>query len=179
MAQPDYVPITPADRIRPVERLPPPGNWRADRPADLQKAGHPIGPRLGVPGPDQGYALTLAKRFHDRLVLADGERVEDAEAGCLGVALRRASLFDRAPVIFDLEHAFTLWGFLGSPPEDLVAYRRPLFQAAAHHYWDQRAITALVPEASLRLTPAQVAERLSADWRLLVGDQAAVEAETV
>ncbi|HZD66904.1 MAG TPA: hypothetical protein VE152_12465 [Acidimicrobiales bacterium] len=167
MTQPDYVPITPADRVRPVERLPTPLPWWARRPADLRGSVHPLGALLGVPGPDQGYALQLAERFRERLVLAAGESPEDAMAGCLGVALRRATAFDRSPVIYDLELAFTLWGFLGDAPEDLLAHRRPLFQSAAHDYWSQRAIAAAVTEQALRLSPAQVREHLG-DWRSLV-----------
>ena len=52
-------------------------------------------------------------------------------------------------------------------PADLVAFRRPLFQAAAHHYWDQREIADLVPEATLRMAPADVQGRL-AEWRSLL-----------
>ncbi|SRR5579875_278420 len=167
MAQPDYVPITPADRVRPVERLPIPPAWWAKRPADLRGAVQPVGPRLGVPGPDQGYGLHLAERFRDRLVLAPGETAGDAIVGCLGVALRRATLFDRAPVVFDCELAFTVWGFLGGAPEDLVKERRPLFQSAAHDYWSQRTIAAAVREDALRLTPLQVRERLGR-WRELI-----------
>jgi hypothetical protein len=167
MAQPDYVPITPADRVRPVERLPAPPPWWADRPADLRGANHPVGRRLGVPGPDQGYGLHLAERFRHRLALTPGESAEDAIIGCLGVALRRATLFDRAPVVFDCELAFTVWGFLGGAPEDLMGERRPLFQSAAHDYWSQRTIAAAVREEALRLTPAQVRERLGR-WRELI-----------
>ncbi|MGH9072761.1 MAG: hypothetical protein ACRDZQ_01375, partial [Acidimicrobiales bacterium] len=63
--------------------------------------------------------------------------------------------------------AFTLWGFLGGAPEDLVAFRRPLFQSAGHHYLAQLEISSRVPEATLRLTPALVRERL-AEWRSLI-----------
>jgi len=167
MTQPEYVPITPADRIRPVLRLPAPRRWKPDRPAEIRGGIHPSGARMGTPGPDQGYALTLVERFAGRLVLSEGERFGDAVAGCLGVALRRASLFDRAPVIHDWEVAFAVWGFLGGAPDDLVAYRRPLFQAAAHDYWAQRAISDRVPEATLRLAPAQITARLT-DWRRLI-----------
>lgn len=167
MTQPEYVPITAADRVRPVERLPAAARWWPDRPGEVPGGLASVGARQGTPGPDQGYALQLAERFRDQLVLAPGESQEDAEAGCLGVALRRASLFDRAPVVFDLELAFILWGFLGDAPEDLVDFRRPLFQGAAHHYWAQRGIADQVPEATLRLLPAQVRERLG-DWRTLL-----------
>ncbi len=166
MAAPEYVPVSLNELPRLKEPIPAPGSWKADRPADLQ-SGQPTGDKFGRPGPDQGYALTLARRFEDRLVLTDGEHPEDAVAGCLGVATKRCSLFGRAPVIYDLELAFTLWGYLGEAPADLVEFRRPLFEGARDHYWDQRRIADLVPEETLRLTPAQVRERLS-DWRSLL-----------
>ncbi|HZT66077.1 MAG TPA: hypothetical protein VFA11_09850 [Acidimicrobiales bacterium] len=165
--QPEYVPVRAVDEVRPVERLPAPKGWKPDRPGDLRSPDRPTGPGLGTPGPDQGYALRLARQFHGKLRLGDAEHEEDAIAGCLGVALRRASLFDRAPVIHDLELAFSVWGFLGDTPSDLVEFRQPLFQGAAHHYWDKRVIADAVSEETLRLTPAQARERL-ADWRSLL-----------
>ena len=169
MPQPEYVPARAADEVRPVERLPAPRHWRADRPGDQRgrRPGAPGAKGMGVPGPDQGYALRLARQFEGLLSLAEGERQEDAVAGCLGVALKRASLFGRAPVIHDLELAFVLWGYAVDSPADLVEYRRPLFLGAAHHYWDQRVIADRVPEASLRLTPEEAHVRLSA-WRQLI-----------
>ena len=82
MAAPEYVPVSLNELPRLKEPIPPPGHWKADRPADL-KGAQPVGPMLGRPGPDQGYALLLAHRFEDRLVLADGEHAEDVIAGCV------------------------------------------------------------------------------------------------
>lgn len=166
MAAPDYVPVSLAQRPRPGKRLPPPLAWTATRPGDLVGR-QPVGRQLGSPGPDQGYGLALAKRFGDRLTLAVGEDTEDALAGCLAVALSRASLFGRAPVVYDLELAFTLFGYLGGGNDALVTFRRPLFTGVSHHYDDQRALADLVPESTLRLTPAQVRQRLG-DWRSLL-----------
>jgi hypothetical protein len=172
VTQPDYVPLTAADRVRAVERLPPAGPWRADRPADLATPGMPKGPRLGSQGPDLGYGIKLARTFADRLVLTEGETVSDAIAGAFAVGTKRSSLFGRAPVIYDYELAFTLWGLLAGAPADLVAFRQPLFRGAAHHYEQQRAIADHVPEATLRLAPADVRSRLG-EWRtLLVADRA-------
>lgn len=167
MAQPDYVPLSTTDKVRAPERLPVPEGWRPDRPAELKGNTHPTGDRLGVPGPDQGYALKLARQFAGRLELGTGEHEHDAVAGCVAVAMKRAALFGRAPVVYDLDLAFTLWGYLGGAPADLVAFRTPLFQAASHGYWDQRGLVDRVPEETLRLSPAQVRERL-ASWRELV-----------
>lgn len=167
MAQPEFVPLHAGDRVRAAERLPAPAGWRQDRAAELVAPGVPTGARFGTPGPDQGYGLTLAARFVDRLELADGEHSEDAVAGCLGVGLRRAALFGRAPVIYDLELAFTILGYLGGAPADLVAFRVPLVRGAAHDYWAQRDVADKVKEPTLRLTPAQARANLD-EWRSLL-----------
>ncbi len=167
MTQPDYVPVTSGNQVRPVDLLPTPAPWNADRPGEVRGATQPSGAGMGTPGPDQGYALHLAGHFADRLVLCEGERAEDSMAGCLGAVLRRAALFGRAPVIHDWTVALTVWGFLGTAPEDLVAYRRPLFLGASHDYWDQRVITDLVPATTLRLAPERAREGLG-EWRRLL-----------
>lgn len=166
MAAPDYVPVAHGDRPRQALDTPGHGGWTATRPADLTDR-QPSGRLFGKQGPDQGYAMTLVERFHGRLVLTDGEDAHDAEAGCVGVAMARASLFGRAPVVYDLDLAFGLFGFLDQAPADLVEFRRPLFAGASHHYWDQRDIVDLVPESTLRLTPAAVRQRLG-EWRSLL-----------
>jgi hypothetical protein len=167
MAAPEYVPTTKEQQPRRGLGLPPARPWTAARPGELG-AEQPDGRTFGSQGPDQGYALVLANRFRDRLVL-DGVSADDAVAGCLGVALRRASLFGRAPVIHDLDIAFRIWGFLGHAEPELLAVRNPRFEAAAHHYWDQRAIVDQVPEATLRMTHQEVASMYPAQWRALLG----------
>ena len=167
MAAPDHVPVSLADRARQGEILPPARRWTATRPADLPGR-QPTGHLLGKPGPDQGYGLALAQKFVGRLHLVPGETEADAVAGCTAVALRRASMFGRAPVIYDVDLAFELWGFLADAPEDLVEFRKPLFAGASHHYSQQREIADQVPEATLRLTPAEVRARMG-DWRTLLG----------
>ena len=166
MAQPEYVPIVPGDRVRGAERLPVPDKWMANRPAETARGFQPVGNRLGSVGPDAGFALRLARRFDDRLELTSTEHKEDAVAGSVGIATKRAALYGRAPMIYDLEHAFTLWGFLGGAPQELVDIRVAAFQGAAHDYWIQRAIVDQVPEATLRLAPGVVRERLPV-WREL------------
>lgn len=166
MTQPSFVPIVEADQVREAYRLHVPNIWTQSRPSELLTTKHPAGPRMGTPGPDQGFALKLARRFEDRLELAEGESAEDAIAGATAVAMRRAARFGRAPSIHDLAFAFTLWGFLGDAPADLVAERTPLFRSAAHHYEAQRAIADRVQDDTLRLTPEQVRSGLN-DWRKL------------
>jgi alkanesulfonate monooxygenase SsuD/methylene tetrahydromethanopterin reductase-like flavin-dependent oxidoreductase (luciferase family) len=167
VTQPSFVPIGEADQVRPAYQLTVPSIWTQSRPSELTSAVRPVGPQLGSPGPDQGFALKLAHRFVDRLILSAGESAEDAVAGCTAVGMRRCARFGRAPAIYDLTFAFTLWGFLGGAPDDLVTWRGPLFRSASHHYLAQRKIADSVREETLRLTPEEVAERLD-DWRSML-----------
>lgn len=172
MAAPEFVPV---DKTRPIRAYesPPrrPDSWLAQRPGELH-AGQPHGDRLGNQGPDQGYVLTLARRFTGKLTLTPGEHERDALAGAVAVALKRASLFGRAPIIHDLTVALTIWGFFGDAPEQLVALRKPLFEEVwhPHHYEDQRRIADLVPDDVLRTTPQQVTEAHRRDWRSLLAE---------
>jgi hypothetical protein len=132
----------------------------------------PAGEQLGNQGPDQGFGLKIANGFTDRLRLRSGEHASDAIAGCLGVGLKRASLFSRAPVVHDFTIAFTVWGFLdASAPAELVALRGRLFSGVGHghHYSEARAIADMVPAATLRMTPQQVTATYPAQWRQLIG----------
>lgn len=172
MSAPSHVPSRPN---QPKAYSSPPrraGSWRADRPGEVIGTGQPSGPALGNQGPDQGYVLKLAGEFADDLVLAPGEHRADAVAGAVAVALRRASLFARAPMIDDLRVAFTLFGYLGDAPAELVALRRELFDELHHtaiHYFAARELADSVPEATLRMTPSEVAQATAADWRAALG----------
>ncbi len=174
MAAPDYVPndTAVADRhyVSPPRR---PQPWLADRPAELTE-GQPTGAGRGVPGPDQGYALRLARRFEGQLLLGPGEHAADAIAGCLGVALKRAACFGRAPVTADLEVAFRVFGFLPPVPDEmLVGWRKDLFAGVSHphHYAEARHLVGLVPEAVLRMAPSEVETACAADRSKLLTHQ--------
>jgi hypothetical protein len=125
---------------------------------------------MGRPGPDQGFAIKLANSFHGKLHLTEGEDEHDAMAGALGVGLKRASMFSRAPVIHDLKLAFALFGYTNpSAPVDLVAFRKSAFEAVGHHYELQRSIADLVPEETLRMTPEAVERRVAGgQWQTLL-----------
>jgi hypothetical protein len=173
MAAPRFAPVSPINAPRSYsspDHVPEP--WRADRPGDL--AGRqPTGSRLGRQGPDQGYALKLAERLRPSLRLQANESADDALFGATLIGLRRASIFGRAPVIHDLRVGLTIWGYLDpDPPAQLVATRRSRFEGVshvAHHYAEGRAIADMVPEATLRMTPDQVAADYPGEWRALTG----------
>lgn len=178
MAAPDYVPRRPTEQVR-VYTSPPwrPEPWTADRPADLTDATQPTGGGFGWQGPDQGYALLLARRYEDELVLTATESAADASAGAVIVALKRASLFGRAPVRHDLTTAFAVWGFLAPAPDELVALRRNLFEGVAHehHYAERLRIGDFVPVPVLRQPHTAVMDAAAADWRSVL-DVAAAQA---
>jgi hypothetical protein len=173
MAAPRFAPVPPTEPTRSYaspDHVP--DQWLANRPGEIDGL-QPRGARLGAQGPDQGFALRIARQLTPRVRLQPGERLDDAIQGALGIALRRASMFGRAPVVHDLVIAFTIWGYFDEqPPAELVEHRRRLFEGVAnvaHHYAEARAITDMVPEATLRSLPEHVAARYPAEWRELTG----------
>ena len=132
MAAPEFVPLRPNDKPRAYSSPPRRGDeWRPVRPGELvTTGGQPDADagRMGAPGPDQGYLLNLVPLLRDELHLTDGEALADVEAGGVAVALKRASLFGRAPIAHDLRVAYTVWGYLDAAPDaELVAARRARF----------------------------------------------------
>jgi hypothetical protein len=173
MAAPKFAPVPPIDDARGYESPPVvPDAWMPDRPAEIVGF-QPAGPRLGHQGPDQGFAIKIAKSFAEKVHLQPAERFDDVVAGSLGIALRRASMFSRAPVVHDLTIAFTIWGLLDpSPPTELLAARRAAFEGLAnlaHHYEQSRALVDQVPDATLRMTPQQVQAAYPERWHELTG----------
>ena len=114
----------------------------------------------------------LANRYIPKLKLQSGEHTADAVQGCLGVALRRAALFGRTPMVHDFTVAFTVFGFLDpTPPAELLEFRREAFEGVGHvalHYAEARAIADVVPESTLRLTHQQVTAAYPAQWHSLL-----------
>ena len=170
MAAPDYVPTDPTQNVRTYTSPPSRDrSWMADRPGDLTGE-HPVGERFGVPGPDQGYALKLAKLFHDQLKLGALD-LGDVEAGCVAVACKRSGLFGRAPVVHDVRAAFTIWGFLDdSPDAELVELRERLFPevASSHHYRERREIADLVANEALQRPHTEIISEYQNGWRQLI-----------
>ncbi|MDH4144073.1 MAG: hypothetical protein OEY23_02775 [Acidimicrobiia bacterium] len=169
MSAPDFVPARPTDKVRlyssPPRRA---GSWLATRPGELGGDGQPSGARLGSQGPDQGFVFKLVGRFADRLSLDPAEDRRDVIAGCVAVALKRASLFGRAPVVHDLTAAFGVFGFLSTdPPSDLVRYRQGLFDGVGHphHQAARRAVADAVPVEVLRQVPTAIVAGAAKDWQ--------------
>ena len=165
MTQPSFVPIAEADQVRGARHLRVPAGWSPDRPAELVTPLRRSGKGRGTQGPDQGYALTLARRLEPQLVLAPGESAEDVLRGCALLGSRRAALAGRAPCIYDVRAAALLFGFLGTAEPGLVEERRRLFRSVGHEYDAQRRLVDAVPEDSLPLTPEQLEGRAESGWR--------------
>jgi hypothetical protein len=172
MAAPEFVPTRANETVRTYASPPRrPDSWRAERPGDLGGAGQPRGDSYGNQGPDQGYALGLVRRFDGRLHLTTDEHPDDVSAGVVAVALKRASIFGRAPVVHDLRIAYTVWGFLDDPvAAELVAARSAAFAGVAHphHYSELGAVADAVPASTLELTPDAVASQHAASWQSLL-----------
>jgi hypothetical protein len=168
MAAPRYGPTSPTQTVRSYTSPPRrEGSWTADRPGEVPGL-QPEGERLGTPGPDQGYALKLARRFEGRLSLLDGEHESDALAGATAIATKRSGLFGRAPVLFDVQVGLVVWGFLDDRVDPELAGIRPGWFDEVHlrhNYSDLRRIADSAPEDVLRLPHAQIEERHRADWR--------------
>jgi hypothetical protein len=171
MTQPSFVPITEADQIRPSLQLETPGHWVAQRPADLRGPSRRAKRGFGTPGPDQGYALSLAKRFEGDLRLAPGEVVDDVLVGSAMVASTRSARFGRAPSIYDLQAALAIFGFRAEAPEAFLATRKVLFRSASHDYFVQRSIVDLIDKEVLARRPEEIDEWFRAGgWRQLCPD---------
>lgn len=169
MSQPQNVPLNP---VADQHYVSPPRRdrvWSADRPGDVFADGQPKGALLGSQGPDQGFAIKLARSFEDQLELSDGERSDDVVAGCVAVALKRASAFGRAPTVHDLRCAFSIFGFLGAAEPELVTIRKQLFEEVAHphHYAERREIVDAVPTEFLRQPHTAILEQ-AGDWRTVL-----------
>ena len=164
MAVDPYVPVAPEDAPRRSVPIPPAQGWRATRPGDIDPAAGVgcQGLLFGTPGPDSGYALALSERFLDRITVVSPETIGDAEALAAGLAMRRAALFGRAPVMCDLEVAFTLFGWLGEPPQELVDWRRFAVAGVEHDYARRVALTDAVPGDLLRRPAEEFGDRPAA-----------------
>jgi hypothetical protein len=138
--------------LAPGVHLPAAQGWKADRPGDLV-AGQPTGDLLGRPGPNIGYAVTLAARLRDSAQLAPHEHVADALAVIAELGMKRAASFGRAPTMPDVEIAASLLGYHGDADEAFSSWRCEIAHGADHEYGVRRAVVDAVPDAVLRLPP--------------------------
>ncbi len=151
MAQPNFAPIEKKDTVSEIQKLNPPKGWKPNRPGEipdrvnLQKKDW-----FGNPGPDQGYALVLFKRFANEIKLDKTEDMHDVKAGVVAIAMKRAAIFGRAPISKDLEFALDKFGFLKEANQDAVAKRRAIFKSAGHEYCKRQEIADMVDENEIK-----------------------------
>ena len=172
------------DRPRQQQNLPPglgyppARSWRPDRPGDRTAmevgTATPEGALRGRPGPNVGYAYTLAGRMRDRLRLAPHERADDALSVVAEVAMKRAAAFGRAPVKPDIDLAMQILGYDGAGDADFASWRTRAVHEAAHHYPVRRAIVDSVPDSLLAGGPAPDRASEIASWRRSVQSLAAL-----
>jgi hypothetical protein len=142
------------DRPRQQQNLPPglgyppARSWRANRPGDVD-ASKPGGTLRGRPGPNVGYAYTLAERARDRFKLGPHEHLDDAISVVAEIAMKRAAAFGRAPVIGDVELSMALLGYDGTADDAFAAWRARVVHGAAHDYPTRRALVDAVPDSLL------------------------------
>ncbi|MFA5566254.1 MAG: hypothetical protein WC184_10020 [Acidimicrobiia bacterium] len=171
MAIPSYVPV---DKNVPNRKYVAPKRlgevWEPDRAGELIQRGQPFGPRLGVQGPDIGYALKLAELARDTWVLEDHEKGDDARTGIAAVAMKRAALFGRAPIMHDVTFAAKVWGFTSAAPVDLIQLRSALFAqiSSPHHYHERRVVADLIPQELLAKPLGELDALLPKTWEQLV-----------
>jgi len=124
--------------------------------AGLQRSPHaPKGASRGTPGPDAGFALTLAQRaLHDYDL--PGENLHDIELGVALLAAKRAGLVGRAPCSTDVAVVMDLFGLRS--PQNTAAREDRLrrFPGLAHSYVAQRAFVDAISDAVLRQVPGAV-----------------------
>ncbi len=161
MSQPKFSPIAQSAEVRQSYHLGVPQPWCFSRPAELTRDYSPnYRTGMGDTGPDQGFAIKLAKKLSDRVVLSEDEDLHDVLAGMVAIALRRASLFGRAPVISDVLLAGKLFGYFADTRAELLIHRKELFSGIAHDKYKERILVASIPENALLADPEAVVDIL-------------------
>lgn len=132
--------------------LPPSNRWVSPRAGVVSSSNRGKRSLLGSPGPGGGFAIRLVTDQWSKIVLTDGEEHHDIEIG-LGVLIaKRASLYGRSPISYDVDFFVKLFGFDGSAGAPIVDFRKMFFKGAAHSYIVQRQIADSIPESTMRLT---------------------------
>jgi hypothetical protein len=109
----------------------------------------------GTPGPDAGYAMTLAER-----ALADAhvesESHHDLVTGVALLAAKRAALVGRGPTKTDVEVAMDLFGLRAHASDEVITDRRRRFSGLGHSYFAQRRFVDSIGDAALAQRPGSV-----------------------
>jgi hypothetical protein len=107
MGQQPNIELTLSDLPVATPQPAPARRWSPSRPGELgDPQTVPWGGAFGTPGPDAGYARTLAAARE--MALVEGERRRDAEVATAALATARASFYGRAPVGGDIDIAVVI-----------------------------------------------------------------------
>jgi hypothetical protein len=154
VAQPNFIPVSEAATVRPSMTTATPEIGRAKKPGLLGTPSVHGGLSHGTPGPDAGYALTLAERASSSLT-SIGISHHDLVLGIALVASRRAGRAGRAPTMRDVEVAIDLFALRSKDPD---AHRDAVqrFAGIAHSYAKQRQLVDAVSDRALDQVPGEV-----------------------
>jgi hypothetical protein len=156
MTQPSFVPVADSSAVRRTMATETPEIGRPKKPGLLGSPTNDSGTGRGSPGPDGGYALTLAERAVHELVLEPGESHHDVEVGVAALASKRASLSGRAPCATDVDVALDLFEFRVLASERVLADRLIRFRGLGHDYFALRRFVDGISDAILRQAPSAV-----------------------
>ncbi len=165
MSQPRFVTSPKHEQALGLVELPVSNSWTQPRAGKITPTDRSKRRLLGTPGPGQGYALRLIKEKFAKIVLSDGEEHEDVATGLSVIIGKRAASFGRSPISYDVDFFIQLFGFDGSPDNELLNFRTMFFKGAGHSYMVQRQLADAIPESTIKLT----SDALSAvkHWRQL------------
>lgn len=139
-----------APNLAPGVSLPPAIRSVENRPGIAEARRHTRSAMGGDPGPNAGFALTLATRDSASWLLSPFEHRPDAIAVVGELAIRRAKRFHRAPSVKDVEFAVELLGYR-APLSAAFEWRPMVTAGAAHHYQHRRFVVDCIPEDLLGL----------------------------
>lgn len=129
---------------------PVPQAWIGNRPGDdlLQKKDNEL--LLGNPGPNIGYALKIVNNEFDTLYLVEHENEHDVVALLAEIAMRRASVFGRAPVKADVVLAAHILSYDVEPTQGEEKWRPQLIHNCSHDEHRRRQIVNSVPQMIIK-----------------------------
>jgi hypothetical protein len=156
VTQPTFVPVADSGAVRPCATTAPAQIGRPQKAGLLGAPGVASGRGRGTPGPDAGYALTLAHQMMREIELPEGEDPHDLEEGVAALAAKRASLLGRGPTGSDVAVAMDLFGLRTRADGAITADRRRRFAGIGHDYFARRSFVDSIPEAMLRQAPNEV-----------------------
>lgn len=152
MSQPNYVTSPKHGEALGLVELPVSHSWVGPRTGSITPADRGKRKLVGAPCPGEGYALKLVREKSAKIELAEGEDHEDVAVGMSVIIGKRAGVFGRSPITYDVDFFVKLFGFDGSADASLVDFRRMYFKGAAHNYVVQRQLADAIPDSTLKLT---------------------------